>query len=131
LPIDKSKIDFSNYADAKRAILIQLQQWRWRISNVEEAVRKRSDFDAVIEVNHQLRLAIRDSYQANQRLSRREPMAAQRLHRRYLQVLLDLSSQIVSIPSKSMAYDDLIGFKDHLLQAIDYIDDTLPKKEND
>lgn len=128
MPIDKNSIDFGSYENAKRAILIQLQQWHWRISGVEEAVRKQHDFDAVIQVNHQLRQAIRDSYQANQKLSRREPMTAQRLHRRYLQVLLDLSSQIVSIPSKSMAYYDLIGFKDHLLQAINYIDGKSPKK---
>lgn len=86
-------------------------------------VRVQRDFEAVIQENRRLRLAIRESYQANEKLFRRGPMASQRLHRRYLQVLLDLSSQIVSIPSKSMAYYDLIGFKEHLLQAINYIED--------
>ncbi|WP_203650754.1 hypothetical protein [Secundilactobacillus yichangensis] len=128
MPTEKSKVDFSDYQSAKQAILIQLQQWHWQITYVEEAVRKQSDFEAVIQENRRLRLAIRDSYQANQKLSRREPMASQRLHRRYLQVLLNLSSQIVSIPSKSMAYYDLIGFKDHLLEAIDYIEDKSPEK---
>ncbi|MCH5463171.1 hypothetical protein HC026_11610 [Lactobacillus sp. LC28-10] len=130
MPIVKNQIDFSNYQVAKRAILIQLQQWHWQIAYVEEAVRTQRDFEAIIQENQRLRSAIRDSYQANQTLSRREPMAAQRLHRRYLRVLLDLSSQIVSIPSKSMAYYDLIGFKDHLLRAIDYIEDKSPEEGN-
>ncbi|WP_089087440.1 hypothetical protein [Secundilactobacillus pentosiphilus] len=94
-------------------------------------MRDQRDFEAVIQENRRLRLAIRASYQANEKLSRHEPMASQRLHRRYLQVLLDLSSQIVSIPSKSMVYYDLIGFKDHLLQAIDYIEDKSPEKGSD
>lgn len=128
--IEKRQIDFNNYEAAKRSILIQLQQWHWQITYVEEAVRAQGNFEIVLQENHRLRSAIRDSYQANQTLSRREPMAGQRLHRRYLQVLLDLSSQIVSIPSKSMAYYDLIGFKDHLLRAIDYIEDKSPEKGN-
>jgi len=128
LPTDQNKVDFSNYQRAQTAILMQLQQWHWQITYVEEAVRKQGDFELVTQESQQLRRAIRDSYQANQRLSRREPLAAQRLHRRYLQVLLDLSSEIVSLPTKSMAYYDLIGFKDHLLQAIDYITDNSSTK---
>lgn len=76
MPTEKSKVDFSDYQSAKQAILIQLQQWHWQITYVEEAVRKQSDFEAVIQENRRLRLAIRDSYQANQKLSRREPMAS-------------------------------------------------------
>ncbi|GAW98555.1 hypothetical protein [Secundilactobacillus mixtipabuli] len=131
MPIDKNKIDFSNYQKAKNVILGQLRQWYWQITYTEESVRQQRDFQAVIQENRQLRSAIRESYQANQQLSRREPMAAQRLHRHYLQVLLDLSSQIVSIPSRSMVYYDLIGFKDHLLQAIDYIENNPSEKRNE
>lgn len=131
MPTTRSKVDFSDFKLAKQHILTQLGQWRWQIAIVEAKVREQQDFDVVTQESQRLRAAIQASYQANQKLSRREPMAAQRLHRRYLQVLLDLSTEIVSVPSRSMAYYDLVGFKDHLLRAISYIDDTGSEKGSD
>ncbi|MTV82544.1 hypothetical protein [Secundilactobacillus folii] len=129
MPNTNVKIDFSHFEGAKRQILIQLEQWHWQIAIVENKVREQQDFDTVTAESHRLREAIRDRYQANEKLSRREPMAAQRLHRRYLQVLLDLSAEIVSVPSRSMAYYDLVSFKDHLLRDIEYIRSTGMERE--
>jgi hypothetical protein len=115
------QLDFSHLEDVRGQIQRIFKHWQSRIEQVELGARKRQDFAQVNTVTRLLRHEIQRYYQANQLISRSLPLANRRLQKRFLQALRELSSRIVSVPTKALAYDDLVGFKANLFVAQQFV----------
>lgn len=111
------QLDFSHLEDVRKEIQRIFDHWRFRIEQVELGARNRQDFAQVNTVTRLLRHDIQRYYQANRLISRSIPLANRRLQKRFLQALRELSALIVSVPTKALAYDDLVRFKANLFVA--------------
>lgn len=115
------KIDFSLFEEARQTIIVLLQEWQQRVDQVEIAVRETQQFASAIQLNNQLRQDIQGYYQQNRIIQATLPAANRRLQQRFLAVLMTLVNQLRSVPSHADVYNDLIAFKDRVIEAIAYI----------
>ncbi|KRK49136.1 hypothetical protein [Secundilactobacillus kimchicus] len=103
-------------AAAKAQILRQFDWWQMMIGYTERQIRDYQSFNTGLSFSRDLRRDVTRTYQ-QAKGNVPHTRAGKRLKRLFLEILQVLSNQILSVPKRDLVYDDLVRFKDQLVEA--------------